>query len=76
MPDDRKTWEDVERETGVSKSTLVRWESEGLLPKLRRLKRTNARIFTPEYIAKAKEIKNETVEPAEEPATKKRGGRR
>ena len=47
----------------ISKSTLLRWERESKLPAPHRLKRNNQRIYTDEWLRKAREFADELIEP-------------
>lgn len=63
---------------GISKSTAVRMEQEGVFqPRPKRRKRTQARIWMPVHVEQAKRAKDETEDPPDEsPATKGAKGKR
>ena len=68
----KHSWKDVERLTGVSKSTLVRWEQKGCIPQPKRRASNRARMFDDEYISRAKEYNEKVVEPPSPPKPIKR----
>lgn len=57
---------EVMKATRLSKSTLVRWEKDGVFPKPKRLARTRARIWTQEHVDRILAEKNR-VEDEPEP---------
>ncbi len=61
------TTKQVIDKTGVSKSTLVRWEKAGVFPKPKRRARTKARIWTDEHIQKIVAYRDKEEEPPPEP---------
>ena len=70
------TMKEVEGKTGLSKSTIVRWEEAGVFPKPKRRARNKARIFTDEHVQKILDHKNAVEEPPEKPAKAKAGRKR
>lgn len=65
-------WKDVQQQTGVSKSTLVRWEEKGYIPRPKRRASNRARMFDDEYISRAKEYNERVIEPPSPPKRSKR----
>lgn len=54
---------EVVEKTKLSKSTLVRWEERGIIPRPKRKVRTKARIYTDEIIKKIIEYRDLVEEP-------------
>jgi DNA-binding transcriptional MerR regulator len=57
------TMSEVVEKTKLSKSTLVRWEERGIIPRPKRKVRTKARIYTDEIINKIIEYRDLVEEP-------------
>ncbi len=72
-PEDRYyTTKEVLDKTGISKSTLVRWEKEGYLPRpSRRAYGNKDRLWTDRHINLIEERKNKIEEPPGDATTKK-----
>ena len=60
-------WKEVVQLTGVSKSTLVRWENADHIPKPKRRASNRARLFDEDYIRRAKEFKEREIPPPSPP---------
>jgi len=57
----------VVEKTNLSKSTLVRWEDRGIIPRPKRKVRTKARVYTDEIIKKIIEYRDLEEEPPSKP---------
>ena len=57
----------VVEKTNLSKSTLVRWEDRGIIPRPKRKVRTKARIYTDEIVKKIIEYRDLEEEPPSPP---------
>ena len=65
-------WKEVCQRTGVSKSTICRWERDDLIPKASRRFTNNARIWTEVIIQKIIEVRHREKEPPSPPPTAKK----
>jgi DNA-binding transcriptional MerR regulator len=57
--------------TGLSTSTLVRWENAGIIPRPKRRVRTKARIYTDEIIKRIIEYRDRVEDPPARPTQQK-----
>ena len=57
----------VVKKTNLSKSTLVRWENNGLIPRPKRKVRTKARVYTDEIVKKIIEYRDLEEDPPSKP---------
>ena len=61
------TMSEAVEKTKLSKSTLVRWEDSGIIPRPKRKVRTKARIYTDEIIRKIIEYRDLVEDPPAKP---------
>jgi len=61
------TMSQVVKKTNLSKSTLVRWENNGLIPRPKRKVRTKARVYTDEIVKKIIEYRDLEEDPPSKP---------
>ena len=68
----RYTWKEVCQKTGISKSTIVRWEEKEYVPRPKRLASNKARIWTDEILQKIIDFRDREEEPPSKPVPGKK----